>query len=469
MSVQEMEVGENISHFHLSPAVPAAKMLENMRAAIARKLPEATACKPHGLTLSVAAGGPSLADTYQELDGYIAAVNGSLAFLMDREKKPDASYCCGIMDAGEHIADMIVADSQVRYYVASICDPAVFDKLKECDVRLWHISPESTEDPAGVTAVLNEAYPDHWHAIGGGCTMGLRWVNLGYLLGFRKFDLHGLDSSFRDGATHAYPDRADTKDRIEFNGRMTRPNFLAQVYDFFGLLNRIDAPDHEPVTIRVFGEGLLQDQYQEWLAARARRPLVACVKVGPKYGPEYVLALRDGVRRHMPVDHDFVCFTDEPVEGVRCLPPPADLPGWWAKIGLFKLGRPLIYFDLDVVILNDLTPLLEWDGFGIIKDWWQDGFNSSVMKLTGDERFLWNNFHPEHAMRNLPGDQDYITGMMPDARTFPPHWFQSYKANKLQNAEPEDALAVIFHGRPKMPECGGWVAEKWNPKQEKVA
>lgn len=267
MDLSSSKISANDSAFvHLTPAVSAEKMLSNMRSALARDLPEVTPCKPHSGILSIAGGGPSLADTYRELHGFICAVNGSLAFLLGHDIKDGASYACGVMDAGAHIADALVADKRVRYYVASICDPAVFDKLQGCDVRLWHVSPQSTQDPTGVMAMLNEAHPDTWLAVGGGCTMGLRWINLGYVLGFRKFHAHGLDSSFRDGATHAYPDRADTKDRVLFNGRHTRPNFLAQVYDFFGVVNVMATRDPD-VEIKLFGDGLLQDEWQAFNAA----------------------------------------------------------------------------------------------------------------------------------------------------------------------------------------------------------
>lgn len=245
---------------YLTPAVPVDRIKDNIRAAIARGLPLATVCKPHGMLMSIAGGGPSIADTYRDLVGVRAAINGSLKWLIDQGLRP---HIAGICDPGAHIAGMLVADPDVRYYVASSCDPAVFDKLRGCDVRLWHVTPASTEDPDGVTAILNDAYPDHWHAIGGGCTMGLRWLDLGYFLGFRRFNLHGLDSSFRGTATHAYPDRADDKDRITYEGRETRPNFLAQVYDFFGVLNRLKTQD--PIEIEVFGDGLLQDEWLRWL------------------------------------------------------------------------------------------------------------------------------------------------------------------------------------------------------------
>ena len=190
--------------------------------------------------------------------------------------------------------------------------------------------------------------------------------------------------------------------------------------------------------------------------------LIACVKQGQKYGHEYVRKLQSGIARYLPRSDEnvFVCYTDDPVPGVICEPLPIDLPGWWAKIGLFKIDEPLIYFDLDVVITGDLAPLLAWEGVGIIKDWWQPGFNSSVMKLTGNEREIYDNFQPE-IMNVMHGDQDFITRMMPEAQTFPAHWFPSYKADKCQEAIPEKSIAVIFHGYPKPPNCNGWVEEQW--------
>jgi hypothetical protein len=263
------EGGGDAAPFYLSPAVPAAQMLSNMRSAIARGLPEATICKPHPTMMSIAGGGPSLADTYQQMEGWVCAINGSLQWLIDRGLHAGTSYACGVCDASPHIADVVPAHRDVRYYVASICDPALFDKLIEagCDVRLWHVTPNSTEDAEGVEALLSAEY-DEWSAIGGGCTMGLRWIELGYFLGFRRFALHGMDSSFRGDATHAYPDHQDDKDIIEFDGYRTRVNFLAQVHDFADLLETWWERDNH-IELQVFGDGLLQN---EWKAFREANP-----------------------------------------------------------------------------------------------------------------------------------------------------------------------------------------------------
>jgi hypothetical protein len=192
--------------------------------------------------------------------------------------------------------------------------------------------------------------------------------------------------------------------------------------------------------------------------------LFACVKTGTKYNGEYVRRLQRGVAKHLASRgaHEFVCFTDDPVPGVMCEKLPADLPGWWAKVGLFKLKEPMIYLDLDMVIVGNLQPLLDWEGFGIIKDAWLPGFNSSVMKLTGNETHVWDEFIPEDMVRFQLGDQQWITEQMPNARTFPTEWLPSYKAHKCFEGYPASAIAVNFHGEPKPSQIeSGWVKDAW--------
>lgn len=237
----------------MGPSATPGRMLENMRSALSRGLPEVRRCRPHSHLLSVCGGGPSLADTFRDAKGYIAAINGSQRFLTENGILPDA---CGILDPGRHMPDVITADRRVRYFVASICDPGVFDKLKDCMVHLWH--------PSGVcgSEAALELRGGDWLQVAGGCTMGLRWINLGYVLGFRTFHLHGMDSSFRDGETHAYPDRERDGAILTINGRKTRANFWEQVGDFMATLQAFKQPDIEPVTFEVFGDGLLQDVYR---------------------------------------------------------------------------------------------------------------------------------------------------------------------------------------------------------------
>lgn len=192
---------------------------------------------------------------------------------------------------------------------------------------------------------------------------------------------------------------------------------------------------------------------------------IACFKKGTKYGPEYVQRLHQGVKRHLPKDSSipFVCFTEDPVEGVDCEPLPVDLPGWWSKLGAYALSEPLICLDLDIVIVGSLAPLLEWDGFGVIKNPWLRGYNSSVLKLTGRETDVWNRFVPG-VMATMRGDQDWLNVTMPGAATFPVQWFPSWKVHRvwMEPAPPEGAIAIFCHGSPKPHEISnGWLRDHW--------
>lgn len=190
--------------------------------------------------------------------------------------------------------------------------------------------------------------------------------------------------------------------------------------------------------------------------------IFACVKVGARYGDDYVHKLKRGIERFCKQRHEFVCFTDKPIDGIACrLVDSEALPGWWSKLELFKAREPFCYFDLDVVITGDLTRFVEWDGFGILKDPWLKGYGSGVMKLTGNEGHVWDKFRPG-VMGLMRGDQDWLNVVMPEARTFPDGWFPSLKADACIDAPPEGAMSVSFHGFPKMHQISsGWVPDYW--------
>lgn len=249
-------------NFALIPTHTPEQLLNNVRYALTLGLPEVKHhSAAHDGILAIAGGGPSLADTYKDLTGYVAAVNGSLSYLLDKGIKPQM---CGVCDPSVHMVNIVEAEPGVTYFIASCVHRGVFDKLLAagCTVYLWHLHPIE-----GLDALLDEHYPDGWVQIPGGCTMGTRWLTLGYHLGFRKFHIHGLDSSFRDKSSHAYADHQDTKEWIGFDGYQTRIPFLGQVTDFIGLMEDGLAHDVEPTEITMFGEGLLQTRYAKWLKA----------------------------------------------------------------------------------------------------------------------------------------------------------------------------------------------------------
>ena len=95
---------------------------------------------------------------------------------------------------------------------------------------------------------------------------------------------------------------------------------------------------------------------------------VICVKWGSKYGPEYVNRLYTMVDRNLDTPFTFYCYTDDatgliPEVNMINIPKDNDLEVWWNKLPLFKAGMfegTCLYFDVDVVIQNNITPLLQY-------------------------------------------------------------------------------------------------------------
>ena len=90
-----------------------------MRVNLARGFKPLGPCKPHGEVLSIAAGGPSLADAFGEIQGHVAAGNGSLGYLIERGVVP---HFCVVIDAMPHMAEIVVPDNGVYYLLSTSCD-----------------------------------------------------------------------------------------------------------------------------------------------------------------------------------------------------------------------------------------------------------------------------------------------------------------------------------------------------------
>ena len=153
---------------------------------------------------------------------------------------------------------------------------------------------------------------------------------------------------------------------------------------------------------------------------------------------------------------------------------------WWYKLQLFNTQHhsgPMLYFDLDCVIVNDLTWITQLDStmFWGIKDFKYlqqhvSIVNSSVMWFnTREFAWLWQRFSDQGidvARQGCQGDQDYITKNIDPSqrRFFDTKYFQSYRWQCLDGGydfkyrryhKPgtgvtiaPDTAVVVFHGSP---------------------
>ena len=232
---------------------------------------------------------------------------------------------------------------------------------------------------------------------------------------------------------------------------------------------------------------------------------VLCMKWGRRYGPDYVNTLYNMVRRNLTRAHRFLCLTDEP-QGIRpeveCRPLPELrlIPEWerspWRKLSCFApelddLGGPVLFLDLDLVIIANIDGLFSHPGaFCIIENWTQPGRgigNSSVFRYrAGAHGDVFARFRadPGKVVRSFANSQTFLSRSVPGLTFWPPEWCRSFKHDCLPGRMlrrvraatlPAGAKIVVFHGQPKPPDAARgvwpepgrglrpapWVADHW--------
>ena len=196
---------------------------------------------------------------------------------------------------------------------------------------------------------------------------------------------------------------------------------------------------------------------------------VACVlRSGGEYGQCHAQMLKAMVARHLQVDHRFVCLTDIVAEvqaaGMDALELPHPWPGWWSKIALFAPGLlppPVLYFDLDVLLVGPLDDLVSDHQFTMLRSFWPNMFvNSSIMAWNINMSAVYESFarDPEryaelYRAHGRWGDQDWILHRSPVPPQlwqdrFPGRFF-SYKLQVKSKGLSPTASAVVYHGRPR--------------------
>lgn len=238
---------------------------------------------------------------------------------------------------------------------------------------------------------------------------------------------------------------------------------------------------------------------------------ILCMKWGTKYGPEYVNRLYAMVARHLRGPFKFVCFTDDGKginPAVQCLPIPplrlkaAKRDGGWNKLTTFTadpadlqgISGTALFLDLDVVIVDDITPFFEVPGeFLIIHDWkrpWRVTGNSSVYRFEiGKHADVLEEFRadPEGARQRFRNEQAFLSDVIHrqgKLKYWDASWCASYKYHCIarwplnyftEPKIPKGARIIIFHGVMNPPDAlegrnngnwrmtrpAKWIADHW--------
>ncbi len=163
---------------------------------------------------------------------------------------------------------------------------------------------------------------------------------------------------------------------------------------------------------------------------------------------------------------EFVCISDDPlVPGYVKME--HEWPKWWPKMEIFKIQGPVLYLDLDTIIVSDLKSILDsitQYEFIAIRDFYKDHklqrtLQSCIMFWNGDMKYLYDEFlkDPEKNMAECTtsrwwGDQGFIEKTIKNNVVY----WQDIAPNKLvswkvhcKNGVPKNAAIIAFHGKPK--------------------
>jgi hypothetical protein len=144
--------------------------------------------------LSIVAGGPSLNKTLHEIEGTVMVCGSAHDHLVSL-MKPD--YCV-VCDPDAISANYLTTPVKgCVYLIASHCDDAVFEALEGFDVWVWHSG--GMEEPEKAHKLFRGE-----NRVGGGCTVTLRALSLGILLGYGNQHYFGFDSCVMGSEHHAY-------------------------------------------------------------------------------------------------------------------------------------------------------------------------------------------------------------------------------------------------------------------------
>lgn len=229
---------------------------------------------------------------------------------------------------------------------------------------------------------------------------------------------------------------------------------------------------------------------------------IVCMKWGTLYGADYVNTLYSMVKKNITDEFRFVCLTDNPdginkeIEVRDC--PSLNLPSsynlyrntGWRKLtlwdsSLFNQGETWLFFDLDVIIVNNIDALFDYkpdESFVVMQNWTQQGKNignTSIFRFTvGKHDYLFHTFLENYAeIINNPqtkNEQIYISRNIKSMVFWPDKWCVLFKVQCIpvfpkrlweEATIPIGAKVIAFPGVPNPHQArdGVWPA-KWYKK-----
>jgi len=200
---------------------------------------------------------------------------------------------------------------------------------------------------------------------------------------------------------------------------------------------------------------------------------------------QYVNNLFHGVSRFANRPFKFICFTNEDLKVDKSIElrrfPLHTSRGVLPRVYMFSKeagleNRQVLCIDLDVVVVGDLSPLMNYEGlfcarskFKPGEEWKLDGDVMSFRAGEEVDRLFWKPFieDVDAAVKFTNGRERYWVRHVAD--DFADRWDKvapgavlSYKRHIGNRPLPKDAVLISCHGTPRPHQIrSGWVKEYW--------
>lgn len=207
----------------------------------------------HDRVAIMCGGGPSIADHLDEIrstEGTLFAMNGASRFLHEHGITVDYQV---IADAKPETATLVDPDAGSHLFASQV-NPETLARAP--DATLWHLCVDEAMDRL---FPVERRRAGGYSLIGGGASVGNSAFCLAYVMGYRRFECYGYDSSHRNDASHAYEqdmNRFIPTVEVEWAGETYLSSVAmkaqAEKFQITG-----QALEQEGCTINLHGDGLL--------------------------------------------------------------------------------------------------------------------------------------------------------------------------------------------------------------------
>lgn len=191
--------------------------------------------------------------------------------------------------------------------------------------------------------------------------------------------------------------------------------------------------------------------------------VVTVLKSGGEYGPQMVTAIQKMCEKHITLHYKFICYTDMNVPNCICKPLKHGWEGWYSKMEIYQEAGPILYIDLDTIIVGNLDELIQKAmnyQFIILRDFYRGRRNpyamqSSIMFWNTDMTFLYDQYKA-NPIKIFGGDQILLEkAFSGPKKPWVAFWQDivegicSYKVDIIKRGvKPTDKI-VCFHGKPR--------------------